>query len=53
MYIDFDEYPRYSGRNSEIFENIVMKIFSVSMVMHILQANRKFTHGLMRTFGEL
>ena len=20
MYIDFDEYPRYSGRNSEIFE---------------------------------
>ena len=23
MYIDFDEYPRYSGRNSEIFEKNV------------------------------
>ena len=23
MYIDFDEYPRYSGRNSEIFEKYV------------------------------
>ena len=21
MYIDFDEYPRYIGRNSEMFEN--------------------------------
>ena len=23
MYIDFDEYPRYSNRNSEIFEKYV------------------------------
>ena len=23
MYIDFDEYPRFSGRNSEIFEKNV------------------------------
>ena len=23
MYIDFDEYPRHSGRHSEIFENNV------------------------------
>ena len=23
MYIDFDEYPTYSGRNSEIFQNNV------------------------------
>ena len=27
MYIDFDEYPRYSGRNSEIFE----KYFNVNI----------------------
>ena len=47
MYIDFDEYPPYSGRNSEIFEKMLMKIFSVSMIMHILQTNRKCAHGLM------
>ena len=23
MYIDFDEYPRYSGRNSKFFEKYV------------------------------
>ena len=32
MYIDFDEYPRYSGRNSEIFEKYV-------------NANIKYEHG--------
>ena len=52
MYIDFDEYPRYSGRNSEIFEKMLMKAFNVTMGMHILQLNRKFTHGLMRTVGK-
>ena len=51
MYIDFNEYPCYSGRNSEIFEKMLMEIFSVSMVMHILQANRKCAHGLIRTVG--
>ena len=52
IYIDFEEYPPYSGRNSEMFEKMLMKIFSVSMVMHILQVNRKCAHGLMRTVGE-
>ena len=52
MYIYFDEYPLYSGRNSENFEKMLMKIFSVSMVMHILQVNRKCAHGLMRKVGE-
>ena len=52
MYIDFDEYPHYSGRNCEMFEKMLMKIFSVSMVMHILQVNRKCAHGLMRTVGK-
>ena len=52
MYIDFDEYPCYSGRNSEIFEKMLMKTFSVTMGMHILRVNRKFAHGLMRTVGK-
>ena len=37
MYIDFDEYPRYSGIISDFFEKIRMQIFSVIMVMLILQ----------------
>ena len=52
MYIDFDDYPRYSGRNSEIFEKMLIKIFSVSIGMHIIQVNRKYAHGLMRTVGK-
>ena len=51
MYIDFDEYPRYSGRNYEFFQKMLMKIFSVSMVMHILCSNKKYAHGLMRNVG--
>ena len=46
MYIDFDEYPPYSGKISDFFENMLMKIFSVIMVMLILQAKRKCAHGL-------
>ena len=52
MYIDFYEYPPYSGRISEIFEKMLMKIFSVFMVMHIIQAKRKCAHGLIRKVGE-
>ena len=36
MYIDFDEYPRYSARNPEMFENNLTKILSLSMGMHII-----------------
>ena len=53
MYIDFDEYLPYSGRIYECFEKLLMKIFSVFMVMHILQANRKCALGLMSKVGEL
>ena len=52
MYINFDEYPPYSGRNSEIFENVLMKIIFVSMVMHILQVKRKYAHGFMSKVEE-
>ena len=51
MYIDFDEYPRYSGRNYEFFGKMLMKIFSVFMVMHVPQANRKCAHALMNNWG--
>ena len=52
MYIGFDEYPSYSGRISEIFEKMLMKIFSVFVVMHILQENIKCARGLMSKVGE-
>ena len=40
IYIDFDDYPRYSGRISAIFEKLLMKIFNVIMVMLIHQAKQ-------------
>ena len=39
MYIDFYEYPRYSGRNSEIFEKYV-------------NANIKCEHGYVYSSGK-
>ena len=33
MYIDFDEYPRYSGRNSEIFEKYVNENIKCAHIM--------------------
>ena len=52
MYIDFGEYPRYSGRISEIFEKMLMKMFSVIMVMLILQAKNNYALGLMSKVGQ-
>ena len=52
MYIDFDVYPRYNGRISEIFGRMLLKIFSVIMVMLIFQA-KQLVHGLMKKFGQL
>ena len=43
MYIDFDEYPRYSDRTSSIFEKMLMKLFNVIIVMLILEA-KKIVH---------
>ena len=51
MYIDFDEYPSYSGRTYEISEKMLMKVFNVIMVMLILQA-KKCAHGLISKFGK-
>ena len=48
MYIDYDEYPPYSDRIFEIFVKNVNEKFSVFMVIHILQENRKYAQGLMR-----
>ena len=53
MYIDLDEYPCYIGRISDIFGKMLMKIFSVIMVMLILQEERIFSHGLMRKVVKL
>ena len=51
MYIDFDEYPPYSSRISEFLKKMLMKIFGVIMIIHILQGESKFVHGLMRKVG--
>ena len=40
IYIAFDEYPRYSGRTSVIFEKVLIKVFNTIMVMLILQAKQ-------------
>ena len=42
-YIDFDEYPRYSGKTCENFEKILMKVFNVVIVMLIIQAKKLCT----------
>ena len=39
MYIDFDEYPHYSGRNSDFFENYV-------------NDNIKYEHGYAYSSGK-
>ena len=52
IYIDFDEYPPYSGRISVIIKKKVMKILSVFMVMHILQSNIKCAHVLLSKVWE-
>ena len=52
MYIDFDEYPCYSGRTSAIFEKKLNKVFIVIMVTLILQA-KKCARGLIMKVGKL
>ena len=52
MNINLDGYPPYSGAISEIFETMLMLIFSVIMDTIILQEKRKFSHGLMRKVGK-
>ena len=51
-YIDFYEYPPYSGIISEILKQMLMMILSVIMATLILQVNRKCAHWLMRKVGE-
>ena len=51
MYIGFDQYLPYNGEIYEIFEKILMLIFSVVMATLILQSRRKFALGLMRKVG--
>ena len=56
MYVDFYEYPTYSGKTYEIKKKMLMKIFSVFIVMHILKKKQKIctwvnkeSWGMMRT----
>ena len=51
MYIDFGEYPHYSGRTSEDFKIMLMKVFNVIMVMLILQVEN-VAHWLIRKVGQ-
>ena len=52
MFIDFDEYPHYSGRESIIFEKYFNEAINVNMAMHILLVNVPFANELMRTLGK-
>ena len=51
MYIDFDEYPRYSGRIYVILEKNMNEKFNVIMVMIIFRL-KNCTHGLIRKVGQ-
>ena len=51
-YIDFDEYPRYSGRNSEMFEKNVNENSQCDYGFAYSSDKQKFAHGLMRTVGK-
>ena len=53
MNIGFGQYPLYSDTISEFFETYGNAYtFGVNMLMIILQANRKFAHGLTRRIGK-
>ena len=52
MYIDFYDYPRYSGRTSAISEKMLVKVFNVIMIMLIIQA-KQIAHGFIRKVGQM
>ena len=52
MYIDFMSILDIAVEILNFKKKLLMKIFSVSMGMHILQVNRKCANGLTRNFGK-
>ena len=52
MYIDFDEYPRYRGRNSETFEKNVNENIQCDHGYEYSSGKQKCAHGLMMTVGK-
>ena len=52
MYIYFDDYRPYSDTISDFFKQMLMLILSLIVLMLIIQAKRKCTHGLMRKVGK-
>ena len=51
MYIDFDEYPCYSGRNSEIFEKHSNENIQCVHGYTYSSGKIKCAQGVMRTVG--
>ena len=52
MFIAFDEYPHFSGRESIIFEKDVNEAINVNIAIHIMPVNVPFANGLMGKLGK-
>ena len=52
MYIDFDEYLRYSGRTSEIFEKNVYEIIQCDHGYAYYSGKKNCAHGLISKVGQ-
>ena len=52
IYIDFDEYRRYRGRNSEMFEKNVNENIQCDHGYEYSSGKQKCAHGLMMTVGK-
>ena len=53
MYIDFDEYPTYSGAILEDFEANTMFICGVIVASLIQQSKESYLHSLTKIVGKL
>ena len=52
IYIDFDEYPRYSGRTSAIFETTINESIQCDHGYAYSSGKNKCAHGLIKKVGQ-
>ena len=52
MYIDFDQYPRYSGRTSTIFEKNINESIQCDNGYDYSSGEKNCAHGVIRKFGQ-
>ena len=52
MYIDFDEYPCYSGRTSALFETTINESIQCDHGYAYSSGKQNCEHGLIKKFGK-